>query len=50
MIAYQLTLDERPGYLHAKVAETVAVNRAVNVRLFEDVAQAAAWLAPAPKR
>jgi hypothetical protein len=28
----------------ARFAETVAVNRAVNVRLFEDVAKAAHWL------
>jgi len=28
----------------ARFAETVAVNRAVNVRLFEDVAEAARWL------
>lgn len=47
-IAYvEASLD---GLQRAKFAETVAVNRAVNVRLFEDAAQAAAWLAPAPKR
>ena len=47
-IAYvEASLD---GQQRAKFAETVAVNRAVNVRLFEDAAQAAAWLAPAPKR
>jgi hypothetical protein len=28
----------------ARFAETVAINRAVNVRLFEDVAEAARWL------
>ena len=41
-IAYvEASLD---GQQRAKFAETVAVNRAVNVRLFEDAAQAAAWL------
>ena len=31
--------------MRAKFAETVAVNRAVNVRLFQEVAAAARWLA-----
>jgi hypothetical protein len=31
--------------IRAKFAETVAVNRAVNVRLFQEVAAAAQWLA-----
>jgi hypothetical protein len=31
--------------VRAKFAETVAVNRAVNVRLFREVAAAAQWLA-----
>lgn len=66
MIPYQLTLDERPGYLHAKVVGERTPENAMrcldevsaacvragnaNVRLFEDAAQAAAWLATAPKR
>jgi hypothetical protein len=30
--------------IKARFAETVAINRAVNVRLFRDVAEAARWL------
>ncbi|HUI98709.1 MAG TPA: hypothetical protein VLY46_00655 [Usitatibacter sp.] len=43
-IAY---VDRRLGHDPAKAlfAETVAVNRAVNVRLFHDVADAERWLA-----
>jgi hypothetical protein len=75
-VYYQLTLEERPGYLRAKVvgrapdgmrlrkiayvqplvadpampyfAEQVAINRGVNVRLFQNVDAAAAWLSEAP--
>jgi hypothetical protein len=36
------------GQQKAKFAETVAINRAVNVRLFEDVGQAARWLEEVP--
>lgn len=32
------------GRQRARFAETVAINRAVNIRLFDDVAQAARWL------
>ena len=32
------------GQQRARFAETVAINRAVNVRLFEDVGQAVRWL------
>lgn len=47
-VAYvEASLD---GLQRAKFAETVAVNRAVNVRLFDDTAQAAAWLASPPRR
>lgn len=47
-IAYvEASLD---GRQRAKFAETVAVNRAVNVRLFDDAEQAAAWLASPARR
>ena len=36
------------GPLKARFAETVAVNRAVNIRLFFDVAEAARWLEGEP--
>lgn len=47
-IAYvEASLD---GRQRARFAETVAVNRAVNVRLFDDAEQAAAWLASPARR
>ena len=36
------------GQQRAKFAETVAINRAVNVRLFESVDQAVRWLEETP--
>ncbi|NJD86497.1 MAG: hypothetical protein FIB05_00605 [Betaproteobacteria bacterium] len=41
-IAYVEASPDGPG--KAQFAETAAVNRAVNVRLFPDVAQAVRWL------
>lgn len=45
-IAYVEASPDGPG--KAQFAETVARNRAVNVRLFPDVAAAARWLEEAP--
>lgn len=45
-IAYVEASADGPG--KAQFAETVARNRAVNVRLFPDVAQAARWLEETP--
>lgn len=36
------------GQQRARFAETVAINRAVNLRLFESVGEAARWLEEAP--
>jgi hypothetical protein len=44
-IAY---VDGASGLGQAYFAETVAMNRGVNVRLFKDVAAAAGWLAEPP--
>ncbi len=41
-IAYVEASPDGPG--KAQFAETAAINRAVNVRLFDSVAQAARWL------
>ena len=41
-IAYVEASPDGPG--KAKFAETAAINRAVNVQLFDSVAQAARWL------
>lgn len=44
-VAYVEAADEA---VMARFAETVALNRAVNIRLFPDVAQAARWLRGVP--
>jgi hypothetical protein len=41
-VAYVEASPDGPG--KAQFAETAAINRAINVRLFDDVAQAARWL------